>query len=136
MSARAGLKRSRFNRFAWRACVMTMEETTMTEATKTARLEIDGKTFELPVHSPTAGPDVIDIRKLYAQAGVFTYDPGYTSTASCESKITYIDGNEGVLLHGNVIYLIRGKVTEEFGVYSLAILCLEKLAYVRDERFG
>jgi citrate synthase len=47
----------------------------------------------------TTGPDVIDIRKLYADTGMFTYDPGFTSTASCESALTYIDGNEGVLLH-------------------------------------
>ena len=47
--------------------------------------------------SGTVGPDVIDIAKLYAQAGMFTYDPGFTSTGSCQSKITYIDGDEGVL---------------------------------------
>ena len=47
----------------------------------------------------SVGPDVIDIRKLYAQTGMFTYDPGFTSTASCESAITYIDGDEGILLH-------------------------------------
>tara|TARA_R110002020_G_scaffold67179_2_gene176201 strand:+ start:3107 stop:4342 length:1236 start_codon:yes stop_codon:yes gene_type:complete len=49
--------------------------------------------------TPTAGPDVIDIRKLYGQAGVFTYDPGFTSTASCDSTITFIDGDEGILTH-------------------------------------
>lgn len=47
----------------------------------------------------STGPDVIDIRKLYAQTGAFTFDPGFTSTASCESALTYIDGDEGVLLH-------------------------------------
>ncbi len=67
--------------------------------TKTATLTIDGQTFELPVMSPTAGPDVIDIRKLYGQAGVFTYDPGFTSTASTDSTITFIDGGKGELLH-------------------------------------
>ena len=71
----------------------------MTDSPKTATLTIDGKTFELPVLSPTAGPDVIDIRKLYADAGVFTYDPGFTSTASCDSTITFIDGGKGELLH-------------------------------------
>lgn len=71
----------------------------MTETPKTATLTIDGKTHELPIFSPTAGPDVIDIRKLYGQAGVFTYDPGFTSTAACDSTITYIDGGEGILLH-------------------------------------
>ncbi len=71
----------------------------MTEAKKTAKLELDGETYELPVYSPTAGPDVIDIRKLFAQAKVFTYDPGFTSTASCDSTITFIDGVKGELLH-------------------------------------
>ena len=64
-----------------------------------ASLTLDGKTYELPVISPTVGPRVIDIRKLYAQANVFTYDPGFTSTAACESSITYIDGDAGELLH-------------------------------------
>jgi len=71
----------------------------MTESNKTATLTVHGETYELPVLSPTAGPDVIDIRKLYSQAGVFTYDPGFTSTASCDSTITYIDGEKGELLH-------------------------------------
>ncbi|SHE42368.1 citrate synthase [Ruegeria intermedia] len=71
----------------------------MTESNKTATLTVHGETYELPVLSPTAGPDVIDIRKLYGQAGVFTYDPGFTSTASCDSTITYIDGEKGELLH-------------------------------------
>ncbi|RFP89168.1 citrate synthase [Rhodobacteraceae bacterium 63075] len=71
----------------------------MTDSTKTATLTIDGESYELPVYAPTLGPDVIDIRKLYAQAGVFTYDPGYTSTASCDSTITFIDGGKGELLH-------------------------------------
>ena len=71
----------------------------MAESTKSATLSIDGKDYELPIFSPTEGPDVIDIRKLYAQANVFTYDPGFTSTAACDSTITFIDGEEGVLLH-------------------------------------
>ncbi|QFT73022.1 Citrate synthase [Ruegeria sp. THAF33] len=78
---------------------MNEEGTTMTDSNKTATLTVHGKEYELPVHSPTAGPDVIDIRKLYGQAGVFTYDPGFTSTASCDSTITYIDGEKGELLH-------------------------------------
>ncbi len=64
-----------------------------------ATLHIRGKSVELPMQSPTVGPDVVDIRKLYAEADVFTFDPGFTSTASCESTITYIDGDEGVLLY-------------------------------------
>jgi citrate synthase len=71
----------------------------MAEKTKTAKLILDGKEYDLPIHSPSAGPDVLDIRKLYAQAGVFTYDPGFTSTASCDSTITFIDGDKGELLH-------------------------------------
>ena len=71
----------------------------MADSTKSATLSIDGKSYELPIHSPSVGPDVVDIRKLYGQAGVFTYDPGFTSTAACDSEITYIDGDEGVLLH-------------------------------------
>ncbi|MEX1660659.1 citrate synthase [uncultured Thioclava sp.] len=71
----------------------------MAETSKTATLTLHGETYELPVLSPSAGPDVVDIRKLYAQADVFTYDPGFTSTASCESSITFIDGDKGELLY-------------------------------------
>ncbi|MDB5591509.1 citrate/2-methylcitrate synthase, partial [Enterovirga sp.] len=66
---------------------------------KSSSLTLHDKTAEFPVKSGTIGPDVIDISKLYAQTGAFTYDPGFTSTAACESKITYIDGDEGVLLY-------------------------------------
>src|SRR5690606_15646547 len=65
----------------------------------TAKLSVAGADTDYPVLSGTVGPDVIDIRKLYAQTGAFTYDPGFTSTASCESKLTYIDGGKGILLH-------------------------------------
>ena len=71
----------------------------MADAGKTATLKIGETTMELPVKAGSIGPDVIDITKLYAAANVFTYDPGFTSTASCESQITYIDGDEGVLLY-------------------------------------
>ena len=82
----------------------------MTESNKSATLKIDGNEYELPIFSPTAGPDVLDIRKLYGQANVFTYDPGFTSTAACDSTITYIDGEEGVLLHrGYPIEQLAGK---------------------------
>jgi citrate synthase len=64
-----------------------------------AALNVEGKNVALPVLQGSIGPDVIDIRKLYGETGAFTYDPGFTSTASCESKITYIDGDAGVLLH-------------------------------------
>jgi citrate synthase len=71
----------------------------MADSTRTAKLTFDGKSLDLPMHSPTVGPDVIDIRKLYAQGDIFTYDPGFTSTASCSSTITYIDGDKGELLY-------------------------------------
>jgi len=58
-----------------------------------------GKSVELPLMSGTLGPDVMDIRRLYADTGHFTFDPGFVSTASCESAITYIDGDEGILLY-------------------------------------
>ncbi len=65
-----------------------------------ASLEIDGDTSTtFGVLGGTVGPRVVDVRDLYAQTGYFTYDPGFTSTASCESKITYIDGEEGILLY-------------------------------------
>ncbi|WBO23661.1 citrate synthase [Sphingomonas abietis] len=65
----------------------------------TAKLELGDKGFDYKLMSGTVGPDVIDIRKLYADTGAFTYDPGFTSTASCESGLTYIDGDNGILLH-------------------------------------
>ncbi|MEM9012168.1 MAG: citrate synthase [Pseudomonadota bacterium] len=67
--------------------------------TDTAKLQLGETTLDLPVHSPTVGPKVIDITKLYAQGDVFTYDPGFTSTAACDSSITYIDGDKGELLY-------------------------------------
>ncbi len=82
----------------------------MAESSKTATLTLNGKTAEFPVYSGSVGPDVIDIRKLYTQTGAFTYDPGFTSTAACESTITYIDGDEGILLHrGYPIDQLAGK---------------------------
>jgi citrate synthase len=66
-------------------------------AAKTATLTVGNKNYDFPIMSGTVGPDVVDISKLYAQAGMFTYDPGFTSTGSCQSKITYIDGDAGVL---------------------------------------
>ncbi|MGE4430661.1 MAG: citrate synthase [Sphingobium sp.] len=64
-----------------------------------AKLDIGGTSHDYAVKDGSVGPQVIDIRKLYADTGMFTYDPGFTSTASCESGLTYIDGDEGVLLH-------------------------------------
>ena len=88
---------------------------------KTVTLKDDqsGKSWKFPVLSGTTGPDVVDVRKFYAETDMFTYDPGYTSTGSCESKITYIDGDKGVLLH-------RGYPIEE-----LAEKCnFEEVAYL------
>ena len=77
----------------------------MTNTDKTPRETVtltnnsNGKSVELPLHSGTVGPKVMDIRALYGDMDIFTYDPGYTSTGSCKSAITYIDGDQGVLLH-------------------------------------
>ncbi len=69
--------------------------------TNFARLILpNGKEINLPIHNATIGQDVIDISTLYKESGMFTYDPGFLSTASCESKITFIDGDNGVLRHG------------------------------------
>ena len=67
--------------------------------TGTATLQVKGKTLELPILSGTHGPDVVDVKRVYADGGVFTLDPGFTSTGSCESQITFINGEEGILLH-------------------------------------
>lgn len=88
---------------------------------ETATLAVEGKDVEFPVMSGTVGPDVIDIRKLYAQTGAFTYDPGFTSTASCKSDITYIDGDEGVLLHRG--YTI-GELAEQSNFMEVCYLLL------------
>jgi citrate synthase len=77
----------------------------------TARLTYKNKQFELPAFAGSEGPDVIDIRKLYGDADIFTYDPGFTSTASCESDITFIDGDKGVLLY-------RGYSIDELAAHS------------------
>jgi len=60
---------------------------------------VDGRTIELPVYAATHGPSVVDIRSFYKETGMFTFDPGFTSTASCESHVTFIDGDEGILLY-------------------------------------
>ena len=97
---------------------------------KAAQLTVDGKTIELPVYSGTEGPDVIDVGKLTSE-GYFTYDPGFVSTASCDSLITYIDGDEGVLLH-------RGYPIEQLAEHSdyleLCYLLLNGELPVKDEK--
>lgn len=106
-------------------------------ADKKARLTIDGESIDLPVYSPSVGPDVVDVARLIS-LGYFTYDPGYLSTVSCESAITYIDGDAGILRHRGypieqladrssfleVCYLLLfGKLPtkEEFGDFQSAI---------------
>ena len=64
-----------------------------------AYIEINNARYELPIYKPSIGPNVLDISKLYSQANVFTYDPGFTSTANCSSTITFVDGENGVLLY-------------------------------------
>ena len=74
----------------------------------------------------TMGPQVIDVRKLYANTGMFTYDPGFTSTASCDSGLTYIDGDEGVLLHRG--YPI-GQLAEQSSFMEVSYLLLKRLKH-------
>jgi citrate synthase len=83
----------------------------MTEAPNAARLTYNGKDNVLPIRSGTLGPNVVDISDLYDDVGVFTYDPGFTSTAACESKITFIDGDEGLLYY-------RGYPIEQLAEYG------------------
>jgi citrate synthase len=83
----------------------------MTEASNAARLTYNGKDHIFPIRSGTLGPNVIDISNLYEDVEVFTYDPGFNSTAACESKITFIDGEEGVLLY-------RGYPIEQLAEYG------------------
>jgi citrate synthase len=71
----------------------------MSNKTMTLTDNVSGDSWDLPVLDGSTGPSVVDVRKLYADTGHFTYDPGFTSTGSCESKITYIDGDAGILMH-------------------------------------
>ena len=88
---------------------------------KSACLSTPTGNFDFPVLEGTVGPEVVDIRKLYGQSGMFTYDPGFTSTASCESAITYIDGEKGILLHRG--YPIE-QLAEQSSFMELAFLLL------------
>jgi citrate synthase len=97
---------------------------------ETATLKVDGKDFDYPVMSGSVGPDVIDIRKLYAQTDNFTYDPGFTSTASCRSTLTYIDGDAGTLLHRG--YTI-GELAEQSNFMEVAYLLLNGELPIADE---
>jgi citrate synthase len=92
-----------FGRAAPRVPKNTIEGWTMDAVTRantrTGSISVGDKNWTFPVYDGTIGPSVVDIGKLYTTSGMFTYDPGFTSTASCESKITYIDGDEGILLY-------------------------------------
>ncbi len=88
-----------------------MSDGTGTKTPDKAQLRVHDKELELDVLHGTMGPDAIDVRNLYRQAGVFTFDVGYTSTASCESKITFIDGEKGILLY-------RGYPIEQLARYG------------------
>jgi len=96
---------------------------TIPKSEKKAKLTLpDGKEVELPILESSEGPDVIDIRALYQQSGYFTFDPGFFSTASCVSKITYIDGEKGELLY-------RGYPIEELAEKSTYIEVCYLLIY-------
>lgn len=102
----------------------------MSELTVTVTDNATGKSIELPVLKSVHGPDVIDIRRLYDELGYFTYDPAYTSTASCQSKITFVDGNNGILLY-------RGYPIEQLAARSsfmeVAYLLIYRKLPSRDE---
>ena len=108
-----------------------MADNSPSEKSVTITDNASGKSTILPVTSGTVGPDVIDIRKLYAETGMFTFDPGYGATGSCFSGLTYIDGDEGVLLH-------RGFTIEELAekadFLELAYLLLEGELPKPDEK--
>lgn len=101
----------------------------MTDAT----LSTGDQQVSLPVLEGSVGPSVLDIRKMYAQTGQFTYDPGFTSTASCESALTYIDGDEGVLLHRG--YPI-GQLAEHSSFMEVCYLLLNGELPSEDELSG
>ena len=85
------------------------------KAAGSASLSYEGKSYDFPVYAGSQGPNVVDIRKLYDQADIFTYDPGFTSTASTESTITFIDGDKGVLEY-------RGYSIGELAEHSVELL--------------
>ena len=93
-----------------------------TNNNRKAKLIIDKNTYEFPIYNSTEGESVIDISRLHAEANIFTYDPGFTSTASCESKITYIDGDKGILRY-------RGYDIEELAKKSDFIEVVNLLIY-------
>jgi len=99
-------------------------------ADDTAKVQIGGEAHDFPVMSGSLGPQVVDIRKFYAETGRFTYDPGFTSTASCQSGLTYIDGDKGVLLHRG--YPID-QLAEQSSFMEVAYLLLKGELPKKDE---
>ena len=99
-----------------------MADSQAPEKTVTLTDNSTGKSVTLPVSIGTIGPNVIDIRKLYAETGMFTFDPGYGATGSCVSGLTYIDGEEGILLHRG--YAIED-LAEKSDFLEVAYLLLE-----------
>jgi len=102
-----------------------MDGNNTTTGTVTLTDNETGKSVDLPVLGGTVGPRVIDIRKLYAQTGHFTYDPGFMATAACRSSITYIDGDEGVLLYRGIPIQELAEKSVEFTVIRRAIFGTE-----------
>jgi citrate synthase len=98
--------------------------------TDKATLTIGDKSYDLPILKGSTGPDVVDVRKFYGDSDHFTFDPGFTSTASCESKITYIDGDAGILLHRG--YPI-GQLAEESSFLEVCHLLLNGELPTADE---
>lgn len=96
-------------------------ENTGPQKTFTLTNDSTGQSWKLPVLQGTQGPEVIDVRKLYGDTGMFTFDPSYTSTASCKSRITFIDGDEGILQHRG--YSIQ-ELTEKSTFLEVAYLLL------------
>ena len=90
---------------------MSVAENLRASGAAEASVLIDGARYDLPIRKGTLGPDVIDINSFYQDTGCFTYDPGFTSTASCESKITFIDFDKGIVLY-------RGYAIEQLAEHS------------------
>ena len=101
---------------------MSAQNSNANSGTVTVTDNRDGRTWEYPILSGSIGPDVVDIRKFYADTGMFTYDPGYGSTGSCTSEITYIDGDNGVLQYRG--YPIE-QLAEQSHFLEVAYLLLE-----------
>src|SRR5437762_3098385 len=87
--------------------------------TATLNLDNGSQPLEFPLMSGSMGPDVVDIRTLHAKSGVFTYDPGFLSTASCSSKITFIDGDKGILLYRGYAMDISDASHRELSAFRL-----------------